>query len=147
MYKIEHGISAVKLNDLGVLPLSNRHTRSYGSGLIACAPISSVSVFNFAHRTCKLWNMLPKKVLLMSLSQFKCYIYNINQVLWHRGINFVTLVFIKSLGSTNKFLLLLLLLLKPLVIIIKTIMMTMIMTMTMTMTMTIIMIIKIIISG
>ena len=63
----------------------HHHTRSYGTGLIACAPISSLSVFNFAYRTCKLWNMLSKKVLLMSLSQFKCYICNINLVSWASG--------------------------------------------------------------
>ena len=72
-----HGFSAVKLNDLGKSPLSNRHKRSYGSGLIAYAPISSLSVFNFAYRTWKLWTILPKKVLLASLSRFKCYIYSV----------------------------------------------------------------------
>ena len=72
MYKIVHSFSAVYLNDLGISPLSNRHTRSYGADLIASAPISSLSLFNFAYRVCKLWNMLLKKVLLMSLSQFKC---------------------------------------------------------------------------
>ena len=60
MYKIVRGFSAVKLNDLGILPMSNRHTRSYRTGLIACAPISSLRVFNFVYRTCKLRNMLPK---------------------------------------------------------------------------------------
>ena len=57
------------------------------------------------------YGMLPKNVLLMSLSQFKCYIFNINLVIWHRGINSVIFVFIMSFGLTNNFLLLLLLLL------------------------------------
>ena len=46
MYKIVHGFSAVKPNDFCISPLSNRYTRSYGTGFIACAPISSLSVFN-----------------------------------------------------------------------------------------------------
>ena len=54
MYKIVYGFSAVKLHDFGISPLLNRHTRSYGTGLIACAPILSLNVFNFAYRTCKL---------------------------------------------------------------------------------------------
>ena len=80
MYKIVHGFSVVKFNDLSISPFSNRHKRIYGIGLIASAPISSLSVFNFSYLTCKLWNMLPKKALLMSLSQFKGCIYNINLV-------------------------------------------------------------------
>ena len=36
MYKIVHGFSVVKLNDLGISPLSNRHTRSYGTAWFNC---------------------------------------------------------------------------------------------------------------
>ena len=54
------------------MPLSNRQTCSYGFDLIASEAVSNLRLHNFAYKACKLWNMLPKKVLLMSsLSIFK----------------------------------------------------------------------------
>ena len=52
--------------------LSNKQTCSYGFDLIASAAVSNLRLHNFSLKTCKLWNILPKKVLLMSsLPKFK----------------------------------------------------------------------------
>ena len=69
---------------LNLLILEYRHCQTgihavNGIGLIVSAPISSLNLYHFAYRTCKLRNMLPKKTL-MSLPQFKCCIYDIDLV-------------------------------------------------------------------
>ncbi len=81
MYKIVHNLCAVKLSDLAISPVScSVRIRNRGYGLHATIPVSSLSLYAFEHRVCKLWNALPAKALCLSLNRFRHYVNGLDLV-------------------------------------------------------------------
>ena len=86
LYKIVHGFIDVNIHDFGISPVTQHSLRNYGLGLKVVKPLTSLRMFSFANRSCKLWNLLPKNIVLLSIGKFKNYVHNCDLVkLYHTG--------------------------------------------------------------
>ena len=86
LYKIVHGFINVNIHDFGISPVTQHSLRKYGLGLKVVKPLTSLRMFSFANRSCKLWNLLPINIVLLSIGKFKNYVHNCDLVkLYHTG--------------------------------------------------------------
>ena len=73
-------------NTIGISPVTQHSLRKYGLGLKVVKPLTSLRMFSFANRSCKLWNLLPKNIVLLQIGKFKNYVHNCDLVkLYHTG--------------------------------------------------------------
>ena len=86
LYKIVHGFINVNIHDIGISPVTQHSLRKYGLGLKVVKPLTSLRMFSFANRSYKLWNLLPKNIVLLPIGKFKNYVHNCDLVkLYHTG--------------------------------------------------------------
>jgi hypothetical protein len=72
LYKIVHGLSSLTMRDIGLCPVHVCKLRVHGYNINSSfTPASSLSLYCFSYRTCKLWNALPKSLFSLSLNGFK----------------------------------------------------------------------------
>ena len=77
MYKIVHGLISVNLADINIVSVySGKHLRNYGYALhVKRVASSSHFMYAFVFRTLRIWNILPKSLVKMSLLNFKKHLY------------------------------------------------------------------------
>ena len=64
LYKIVHGLLDVKLDNVSITPsVSRQALRNHGFGLNPGLTFTSLKFYGFAYRACKLWNLLPHKIV------------------------------------------------------------------------------------
>ena len=95
LYKIMHGLLDVKLDNVSItLSVSRQALRNHGFGLNPGVAFNSLKFYGFtnlkfygfANRACKLWNLLPHKILQLPFGRFSIAIYRLNLVeLYHTG--------------------------------------------------------------
>ena len=85
--KIVHDLLDVKLDNVSITPSVNRQAlRNPGFGLNPEVAFTSLKFYGFANRACKLWNLLPHKILRLFFGRYRNAIYRLNLVkLHHRG--------------------------------------------------------------
>ena len=67
-----HGLSCISLSDIGLSAVCAVRLRNSGFKINSVfTPVSSLSLYSFSYRVCKLWNALPKSFYGLSLSAFK----------------------------------------------------------------------------
>ena len=88
LYKIVHGLLNVKLDNVSITPSVSRQALcNHGFGLNPGVAFTSLKFYGFAYCACKIWNLLPHKILQLPFRRFRNAIYRLNLVelynTWH----------------------------------------------------------------
>ena len=87
LYKIVHGLVDIKLDNVNITPSVSRQALcNHDFGLNHRVAHTSFKFYGFAYRACKLWNLLPHKILQLPFGRLNYAIYRLNLVeLHHTG--------------------------------------------------------------
>ena len=82
-----HGLLDVKLDNVSMTPsISRQALRHHGFGSNPGVAFTSLKFYGFAYRACKLWNLLPHKILQLPFGRFRNASNRLNLVeLYHTG--------------------------------------------------------------